>query len=296
MPEEIGLLGGHHLLGTRYPLSLRAGERLVRVRPTTASELEADRVVAVAVEQALPEEVARSLASGKPLLLGMEPLVGYLEAGGDRSVLSQSRWFPFLPVGLGDDVALASRLIAGGAIGAVSSCEVTTAVGHLRDLDWDCDTAFATSALEAVIFGLDLLSRLVGEVRATKQVYADPSGRATYLHFLDSGVATQHVLVVAAPPSPLFGVSVNGSQGRLLLRQPFARGAVTIWDGERAAYRSPALGRRKPNVQSPDTVLGGHEVRRLLQGLLASDASGLPSAEYGLSLVDHVLTAIGEEV
>lgn len=296
MSELIALLGDEELLGVRYPVSWWSAGGPLELRQVMVSELDAPQVVGVVVDRASPEAVHRALASGKPFLLGVEALAAYLDEGGDSTSLSAARWVPFLPAGLSLDVGSASKLVAQGAIGVVRSCDLTTFVGRLGDGTWECDHPFARSPLEALVFGLDLLPRLCGSVESTRRVSGEPSGSGSYLYLLEAGaVAVHHVLDGTVSPGRLFMATLNGSEGRLLLRHPFARGAVTIWDPEATAHRSPALARSKANVQAPDTVPGGLEVHLLLEGLLTGDVAHLPTPAYGVSLVEQALALTRSE-
>lgn len=268
------------LLGTRYPASVLYDSQPAQVSKGTAAELGGAGVVGgiVDTEGVLNDDdahdVRAALSAGLPLLLAPGSIAALQTSSGDQEGrLSSSAWLPHLPLRRAVDVLAAADLVAAGAVGVPLVCEVTTWIGVPAADSWDNDAPFARTEYEAMVFGLDLSEQLLGgELTATSWSRTTRGANATVgtvLHEGAGGQARQTVLPVALASAPSFSAVVTGDAGRILLRQPFAPGAVTVWDAARRTFRAPALRRPKANVQCPDTAQGGREIVEELEALLA---------------------------
>lgn len=295
----LAVLDDQELLGTRYPALLDGPDGPVVVRSGSPAELTDPMLAAVVLDTRDGADARAVLDSHAAVLVGVEALaaLGGGVAGSDDAgrLVSTSLWLPFLPARRAVDVDAATRLIATGAIGTPTLCELTTYVGRVTaDSGWEQDAPFARSALEALVFGLDLIETLLGGIPTTTSWSPLPG------YDLRGGIArhtggppvVQTVLPARLGAAPLFTATVVGEHGRLLLRHEFAPGAVTVWDARAQAFRSPALQRMKHSVQAPDTALGGVEAAAALDELLHPRAGAEDARRQAVRLVDHAVTAL----
>lgn len=266
------------LLGTRFPLSVSSEGVDTPLVAGSAADLREDGVRAAVVDTDDPVSVRTALAAGLPALLTAASAAAMLSDDAGEDLTSYGTWVPYLPLRSSVDVVTAARLAASGAVGRPLHCDITTWVGVRPDDRWECDAPFARSWAEALVFGLDVAERLLGvelpETTLHRYRGAPAEPPATVARHAGSDRGAVHTLFPASLGSgPLVTATLTGDAGRLLLRQPFAPGALTVWDARAGEFRSPALPRVKPNVQAPDTVLGGPETVEQLTGLLAGHVS-----------------------
>jgi len=270
------------ILDRRYPGAVQHGGQTIPVAHGSIAGLTGPGVVGGIVDigeagdEAAADDVCAALKSGVPLLLTAGSMA-VLRAADDvpADLWLHGGWAPYLPLRRAVDVVAAAQLVADGAIGPPVHCEVTTWVDTPGAAGWENDAPFARSEHEARLFGLDLAERLLGRELPTtawaRRTSEGPGGLAVQE---GAGVAASlAVLPVALAAVPSFSAVVTGEEGRLLLRQPFAPGALTVWDAASRAFRCPALRRPKANVQAPDSARGGRETVEELEALLSGPVS-----------------------
>lgn len=266
-------------LGRRYPVSIQDDGQTIPLALGSTADLTQPGVlggiidVRAAGDKAIADDFTAVLKAGVPLLLSADSIAAFRTTTDAFSDLwLNPGWMPYFPLRRAVDVVAAAQLMADGAIGNALSCEVTISVGAADGANWENDAPFARSEHEALLFGLDLSERLMGrELSQTTWSRRTGGGHAIALAVHEGAgiVASVAVLPVALAAVPSFSAAVTGDNGRLLLRQPFAPGALTVWDAASRAFRCPALRRPKANVQAPDTTSGGRETLEELEALLA---------------------------
>lgn len=292
------------LLGTRYPDSVLHAGQLAQLTKGSAARLREPGLLGgvVDITGALDADdsglIRAALTAGLPLVLSPGAVSALRSLAVDPVDLSLHRaWAPYLPLRRSVDVLAAADLVAAGAIGVPLHCEVTTWVGAPVIGSWDTDAPFARSVYEALMFGLDLVEQLVDQqFPATSWSRHEARGTSavgTAVHQGAALAATQLVLPVELATAPSFSAVVTGDAGRILLRQPFAPGAVTVWDSGKRAFRSPVLRRPKANVQAPDTCLGGRETVEELESVLAGE-SPADLRRHTQRLTDQTIAALRE--
>lgn len=253
--------------------------------------LAAGPVAAVIVTVRDLQAARQALASGRRVLLGVEALAAL-----QREVESNGSWLPSLPLPLALEVGPAAEVLTRGRFGPPRLAHLVTYVGPAPTPSWDLDAPFAATAFEAAVWGLDLAEQLVhcqvAETRWTLPLRDGGPGLA--VHKLTHGVVVSHQFVLsAAGPGPAFQATVVCDRGQLLLRAPFAPGAVAIWTDDPAGFVIPAVPFEKPNIQASDSTPGGWETRTLLQALLSNVVPPrLARRKDALRLVRHVETSL----
>jgi hypothetical protein len=204
----------------------------------------------------------------------------------------QGDWLPALPLPLAEEVIAASERLATGELGIPRLVHVVTYFGVPAPYAWEVDAPVAATSFEAAVWGLDLAEQLLRQQVSTTRWDLPLRQReaALALHLLANGVAVSHeVRPTASGPGPCFQASVVCDRGELLLRAPFAPGAMAIWTADPPGFHAPALPREKPNVQAPDSTPGGWETRRLLEALVAETIPAhLSRREDAVRLVRHI--------
>lgn len=286
------------LLGTRYPDYVERAAEIVQVVRRGASGLHAPDAAAGVVDTSDVAELRAALDSGRPLLLTVDTIAA-ASADGGVDLSAYPSWTPYLPLRRAVDVAAAVDLVTRGAIGRPRHCDITTYTGTVSSKTWEPDATYARSQHEALVFALDVAERLLGteltSTRWSREAHGEPS---TIRSAASEGIevdANHTVLPASLATAPTFSALVTGDDGRILLRQPFAPGAVTVWDASSRQFRCPALRRPKANVQAPDTALAGRETAEELEALLTAPAAD-DVRHRALRLTQQALAATEEPI
>lgn len=263
------------LLGSRYPRRGGYGGQAFVMELGTSDRTGEAGVAAVVVDGGAVGDVGAALGGEGPRLVSLTSYdVARRSSGGLPDRLdAHGDWLPYMPARRAADVSAAADLIASGSIGVPWSCELTSHVGPPPDgAAWEADAPFARSLAEAVLFGADaaerLLGRCLGASAWSSRLAAGGRARILTGDTTDGVRVTQTVLSRELAEGPALSAVIRGDRGRVLLRQAFAPGAVTVWDAVRREFRSPAVRRPKMNVQSPDTAPGGVETAEVMTDLL----------------------------
>lgn len=277
----------------RYPPRIDTGAEAVPLRVGDLDALADDQSLAGIIDHVDPSVLRVALTIGKPLLCDLGTLAALLDRDPDaEDDLSAGRWLPYLPLGLAPDVAAAAERLHGKRLGAPVSADLTTYIGSPPQHEWEPDAPWARTPLEALLFGLDLITVLLGQPTATNLLSGDLAepGAVLVHHSALGGIATHRLLASGMAAGSAFRATVTCADGELMLRYPFAPSALTMWEEEAESFHCPALPQPKSNVQAPDTVRGGREAATLIRALLSDRrprSEGIPGPGRALELLRH---------
>ncbi len=210
-------------------------------------------------------------------------LAGWSEADGG--------WLPLVPAAVAEDVGFARRLV-GGELGAAQLVELVTCFGEPPSRVWEEDSYCPFDRHEAIAFGLQLLETVCGnDVVETRTIVVGGVADA-FEHRIGSCTALQLVVSRAMTRSQGFKATAYCEQGRILLRDEFAVGAVgySLQNGE--LMRFPELPRARPSGLGPETIQGGWETVRLLERALSPGEGEEALRVQALRLLSHLRDAI----
>ena len=236
------------------------------------------------------EEAALGRASCSLLSLGSLAALTLAGWSGD----SDGGWLPLMPAAVAEDVGCARRLAA-DELGAVQLVELVTCFGEPPSRVWEGDGYCPFDRHESVAFGLQLLETVCGgEVVGTRTVTVGGVADA-FEHRIGSCAALQLVVPRSMTRSQGFKATAYCDHGRVLLRDEFAVGAVgySLQDGE--LVRFPELPRGRPSGLGPETIRGGWETVRLLEGAISAGDGEDALRAQSLRLLAHMRDAIAAD-